>query len=66
MATGHLECRKNGHAYHWSWYCGDRVCDVCIKHETLSHCSCGLNESARRREAVSGIGSGEKSLVAKG
>lgn len=51
MATGHLECKRNGHSYHWSWYCGDRVCDVCIKHETRTHCSCGWPGNVRSREA---------------
>ena len=50
MANGHPECRRNGHSYHWSWYCGDRVCDVCIKHETLTHCQCGWPGSAGRKE----------------
>jgi len=53
MATGHTECRRNGHDYHWSWYCGDRVCDVCIKHETRIHCSCGWPESVSRKESGS-------------
>jgi hypothetical protein len=53
MATGHIECRRNGHDYHWSWYCGDRVCDVCIKHETRVHCSCGWPESVSGKESGS-------------
>jgi hypothetical protein len=53
MAIEHTECRRNGHSYHWSWYCGDRVCDVCIKHETRIHCSCGWPESVREKESGS-------------
>ncbi len=53
MTTGHTECRRNGHDYHWSWYCGDRVCDVCIKHETRIHCTCGWPESVSRKESGS-------------
>jgi hypothetical protein len=65
MATGYRECRKNGHDYRWSWYCSDRVCDVCIKHESGSHCSCGWPDSVRGRED-SGIGPGEQSLLSEG
>jgi hypothetical protein len=53
MTTAHPECRRNGHAYHWSWYCGDRVCDLCIKHETRTHCPCGWPEGVRRKESGS-------------
>ena len=53
MPTGHSECRRNGHAYHWSWYCGDRVCDVCIKHENRIHCPCGWPDSVRGEKSGS-------------
>ncbi len=65
MTAGRLECRKKGHDYHWSWYCLDRVCDVCLKHETRGDCPCGWPESVGGRETPR-ISSGEKSLLAKG
>jgi hypothetical protein len=58
MATGQTKCRGNGHTYHWSWYCGDRVCDVCIKHENRTQCDCGWPEGVRRKESNEAIGSG--------
>jgi hypothetical protein len=65
MATGQTKCRGNGHTYHWSWYCGDRVCDVCIKHENRTHCDCGWSESVRRKERDERIGSGGGSVFGK-
>ena len=53
MANAHPECRRNGHAYHWSWYCGDRVCDLCIKLEPRTHCPCVWPEGVRRKESGS-------------
>lgn len=65
MATGSLECRKNGHAYHWSWYCLDRVCDVCLKHETRGDCPCGWPGSVEGRED-SRAGADKGTLLAEG
>jgi len=65
VATGYRECRKNGHEFRWSWYCSDRVCDVCIKHETLSHCCCGWPDSVGGRDN-SGTGPVKKALVVEG
>jgi hypothetical protein len=62
MATGQTKCRGNGHTYHWSWYCGDRVCDVCIKHENRTYCDCGWPESVRRKESNEAVGSGDGSM----
>jgi len=65
MATGQPKCWGNGHTYHWSWYCRDRVCDVCIKHENRTHCDCGWPDSVRRKESDERIGSGGGSVFGK-